>query len=66
MTLLENEILDPQLTCVANYKFKRDNKAEILSSINQLVNGNSGIIRMHQNQIVKISEEIIQGVYRAE
>ncbi len=61
---LQNEMPDPQLNCIASYKFKKNNKAEILSAINQLVNGDSGIIRMYQNQIIKISQEVIQGIYR--
>jgi len=61
---LENEMPDPQLLCIADYKFKRGNKTDILSTISKLVNGDCGIIKMYQNQIIKISQEVIQGVYR--
>jgi hypothetical protein len=52
--------IDSQLNCIAKIGFKPANHGMIISDIAPLVNGDKGIVRMFQIQVINIAEQMIK------
>ena len=53
---------DRELTCIAKYGFKPANQVDIYSAIQSLVMSDRGIVRMFQNQMIEIANELIRKI----
>lgn len=62
MPLIKDYWPDGQLSCIEKNGFKLANHGKIISGITLLVNGNRGIVRMFQDQVINIAEQMIKKV----